>query len=318
MTKRRRDQKRPPQKTPLVLLAGLPHSIAKPVAASIEAGFYATRLISQASGSDNNTLYKTATVAGLVQSVSGYAIRQAKADQSGVAPAKIILAYVPSTDDERLLREFDFYVFPLRLTRLAECSEQGKQYRHHRDIAEEYIKASLQTAFRVLDMEVMPRLSSPRWTEPLSLPPRNFKVSDSERMDDIFREIRKGAQPWGDQLPKIRRIKATHEDLSHHIAKNASREVCSDYRDLLFPPDRTNHGPQRGLEAADTSDEDRKQFMRSAFRFGVPLISGYHHDAQFAGRALVGENFECSRQGIIQLSGDYANIYPNDFVRPSK
>ena len=58
--------------------------------------------------------------------------------------------------------------------------------------------------------------------------------------------------------------------------------------------------------------------MRSVFRFGVPLINGYHHDVQFAGHALSGQTFECSREGFVQLNSNYANIYPNDFVRPSE
>jgi len=120
MSKHYRDRKTAPQKTPAVLLAGLPHSIARPVAISIEEKFSPIRVISQASGFNNDNLYRIETVAGLVQAISGYAIRQAKASQTGVAPAKILLAYVPSADDERILTEFDFYVFPVRLTRLAE------------------------------------------------------------------------------------------------------------------------------------------------------------------------------------------------------
>jgi hypothetical protein len=317
MTKHQRDRKRAPQKTPVVLLAGLPNSIARPVAISIQEKFLPTRVISQASGFDNNNLYRIETVTGLVQAISGYAIRQAKAKQIGVAPANILLAYVPSADDERLLREFDFYVFPLRLTRLAEYSNQGKQFRYDRKVTEEYIGASLETALRNLNLEIMPRLSIPRWTEPLFLPPRNFKVSNTEKMADLFRQMRRGMQPWGDPLPNVRRVKATHEDLPHHIPKGVSKEVCSDYRDLLFPPDKTNHGPQRELDGT-ASDEERKQFMRSAFRFGVPLINGYHHDVQFAGRKLSGQTFECSREGVVQLNCDYANVYPNDFVRPSE
>lgn len=317
MTKHQRDRKRAPQKTPVVLLAGLPNSIARPVSISIQEHFFPARVISQASGFDNDYLYRSETVSGLVQAISGYAIRQAKAKQSGVAPASILLAYVPSADDERLLEEFDFYVFPIRLARLAEYNEHGKQYRHDREVVEDYVRASIETAFRNLNMELLPRLSAPRWTEPLFLPPRNFRVSAMQRMADIFRKMRQGVQSWVDPLPDVRRMKATYEDLPHHLSRGASREVCSDYRALLFPTDKTNHGLQRGLDPA-SSDRDRNQFMRSAFRFGVPLISGYHHDVQFAGRKLSGQTFECSRQGVVTLNCQYANIYPNDFIRPSE
>ena len=317
MLRHRLDRRNESSSKPLVLLAGLPHPTCGAVANTTEKSLFPSpRVIFEASGTDNNNLYRFETVTGLLRAVSDHAVRQLKANTQVPTPTQILLAYVPGADDERLLAEFDFFVFPVRLTRLAEYDERGRQYRHDRKVAEEYVVGSLETALRSF-MEVKRRLSSPSWREPLFLPPRNFRVSATERMADIFTDMRRAVQPWGPPIPNVRTTKVTHKELSKHLREGASREVLSDARGLLFPHDQSGHGPVRALDPT-SSHEERKQFMRSSFRFGVPLIDGYHHDVQYGGRGLGGETFECSRRGVVQLDCDYANIYPNDFIRPSK
>jgi hypothetical protein len=316
MIRHRRDIRKEARRVPLVLLAGLPHPISGAVASVVEKTLVPSpKVIHQASGSDNKELYKPQTVAGLLRAVSDYAVRQLRAQTSPPIPTQILLAYVPAGDEERLLGEFDFFVFPVRLTRLAEY-EHGRQYRHDRKICEEYVGPAVETALMNF-MEVKRRLSSPNLREPLFLPPRNFKVTNSDRMADIFLGLRRAKTPWGGPLPNIRTTKVTHDDLKKHVPVGKHKEVLCDHRNLLFPHDQSNHGPAREL-AQGCSEEDRKQFMRSSFRFGVPLIDGYHHDVQYPRRDLGGEQFECSREGIVSLTSAYANVYPNDFVRPSK
>jgi len=315
MIRHRRDARRETS-TPLIVLAGLPHPIHAAVARTLEENLVPSpRVISQASGTDNRYLYKKQTVTVLMEAVSGYAARQIKAQATIPTPKHILLAYVPATDEEQLFTEFDFFVFPIRLTRLAEYDENGRQYRHDRGTTESYVVPSLQTAL-VNFVEIKRRLSSLNPKEPLFLPPLNFEVSKIKRMADIYRELRKEARPWGDPLPSIRMTTVTHDQLKKHVPVGAKKDIFSDSRSLLFPHDRSNHGPAREL-SPNCSHEERKQFMRSSFRFGVPLINGFHHDVQFIGHGLGGERFECSQKGSLQLSSSYANIYPNDFVRPS-
>jgi hypothetical protein len=300
---------------PLVILVGLPHPICAAVGKVTEDTLLPSpRVIFQASGADNRNLYKQHTVAELMRAVSGYANRQLEAKTVPPTPAQILLAYVPASDEEQLLAEFDFFVFPVRLSRLAEYDERGRQYRHDRKVAEDYVVATLQTAL-ISFVEVKRRLSSPSPREPLFLPPCNFKISNAERMADLFREMRQAKRPWGSPLPDIRTAKVTHEQI-RKIPAGKQMEVFSDFRSLLFPHDRSYHGLARELPFG-CSHEVRKQFMRSSFRFGVPLIDGFHHDVQFGGRSLGGETFECSQKGSLQLSCSHANVYPNDFVRPS-
>jgi len=274
------------------------------------------RIIFAPSGANDSELYKTQTVSTLLRAVSEYSVRHLRPQIEVPSPTQILLAYVPAADEERLLAQFDFFVFPVRLTRLAEYDVNGRQHRHSPKVAEGYIAPMIETALRAFS-EIKRRISNATWTEPLCLPPRNFKVSDTERIADIFREMRQSKRPWGSPLPEIRSMRVSHELLPANLREGASREVFADSRDLLFPPDNSHHGVVRELTAG-CADAERKLFMQSAFRFGAPLRDGYHHDVQYGGRDLRGTMFECSRRGVIPLSCTYANVYPNDFVRPSK
>jgi hypothetical protein len=129
--------------------------------------------------------------------------------------------------------------------------------------------------------------------------------------------MRRATIQWNAQLAGIRTTKVTHEDLKKHVPHGAHKHVLCDCRDLLFPHDRSNHGPARML-SPESSRAERREFMQSSFRFGVPLSDGYHHDVQYAGRSLGGATFECCRGGTLRLYSEYANVYPDDFVRPSK
>jgi hypothetical protein len=160
---------------PLVILAGLPHPICAAVAKSVEAKCAPTpRVVFEASGNDGRQLYKEQTVSALMGAVAEYALRHLKVQAIPSTPRHIILAYVPADDEERLLSEFDFFVFPLRLARLADYDEHGRQHRHNRKVAEEYVVSLFETAVREFT-EIKRRLSSVSDKEPLFLPPRNFE-----------------------------------------------------------------------------------------------------------------------------------------------
>jgi hypothetical protein len=317
MTRQRQDVRKEVHTAPLILLAGIPHPDCAAVAAAVEASVSpAPRVIFQASGSDNAALYREQTVAALLRAVTEYAVRQSRAQKVPPTPTQILLAYVPAPDEESLLAEFDFFVFPVRLTRLAEYDDYGRQHRHDRRVAETYVVSSITNVLRDF-VEVKRRLSSASLREPLFLPPRNFKVSQTQKMADIFKEFRQAARPWGSPITEISTAKVTHKDLPKHVFGSGHKEVLSDSRSLLFPHDLSNDGFTREIPS-DSSDEERKRFMRSSYRFGVPLTNGYHHDVQFAGRDLGGAVFECPVNGTLTLNSTYANVYPNDYVRPSK
>lgn len=314
--KRNRLDFRKSSPTPLLILAGLPHSICTAVAKTVESNCRPQlRVVFQASGNNDAQLYKPATLEALICAVSGYAERQRRASQVPPAPEHVLLAYIPSDDDQRLLKEFEFFAFPIRLTRLAEF-DYGRQLRHDLRIASDYVLSSLQLAWPVF-AEIKRRLSSPSEKDPLFLPPKNFWVSERERMADVFSEFLRQRLAWNDPLLQLSRVNVTHEDLPNNLRPGAHRSVLCDSRGLLFPHDHSNHGVSREL-LEDSSVRDRQLLLRSNFRFGVRLSDGYHHDVQFCGRDLGGQEFNCAVAGNIRLRCSHASVYPNDYVRPSK
>ena len=313
MAKRKRLDFRGSPAKPLIILAGLPHPTCVRIANSIEQKVVpATRVVFQASGHDPKKLYPPHTVVALTKAVTEFAIRQS----SIPAPRHILLAYVPSADEEELLTAFDFFVFPLRLNRLSEFDNFGRQYRHDLPTSEPYTIESIRTITPQF-MELKRRLSCPSDKEPLFLPPRNFKVSTAESVADKFRAMRRLESAWSDPMHDIARVEVTKSELPKHVHTAAKKMVLADARGLLFPHDPSVHGVPRQLDES-RDDFGRTNLMRASFRFGVPLCPGYHHDVQFCGRKLNGQQFDCERQGLIDLHCSYVNVYPNDYIRPSK
>jgi len=119
-------------------------------------------------------LYSEKLVSGLLEAVSNYAVRQQNAQPSSVTPNQILLGYVPAADEEHLLQAFDFFVFPVRLIKLAEYDAScGQQYRHSQEFALEYLVKTLEAAIRSFG-PLKARLSTPGSREPFFLPPVIF------------------------------------------------------------------------------------------------------------------------------------------------
>lgn len=163
--------------------------------------------------------------------------------------------------------------------------------------------------------EIRRRVSSYSTSEPLFLPPRNFHVSNQIRLRSLFLELRSGTRAWEDKLNELTLARVTREDLPHHVTKGA-RNIFRDARDLLFPRDENHHGSAREIVESDKR-LTHQSLLRSCYRFGVPLPLGFHHDVQFSKKPLFNTSFECEQKGPILLTCDYANVYPNDFVRAS-
>ncbi|MCY4585473.1 MAG: hypothetical protein OXB98_05485 [Bryobacterales bacterium] len=315
--KRNRPGLKQKDEVPLVLLAGLPHPICSRVAESVKTSpSLKARVIHQASPSHGKQLYSKDTVEMLIKAVSHYVWRQLNSHPDPQRPQHLLLAYVPASDEEYLLSEFEFFAFPVRLNRMAGYDASGRQYRHDLDHAKRYVVSSLEKASRQFLTSFKRRLASVSDQEPLFLPPGNFRISKTERMSDIFRTLQQ-TDSWSNPIDCVRKVKVTSDDLCKSVPTGANKFVLSDFRSLLFPYGRMFHGRPPKL-SENSSHEERKHFMRSWFRFGVPLLGGFHHDVQFAGRPLKGVQFECSRKGCLKLSCSHANVYPNDYVRPAQ
>lgn len=315
--KRKRLDYRKSTPAPLIIVAGLPNPLSVTVAKYLELKFIPEpKTIQQPSGNLDSGLYRPGTVESLLSAVSAFAERQRKAQPEVTVPSFILLAYVPSPDEEQLLKAFEYFVFPVRLSRLADYDARGRQMRHDLALAQEYVLSSLQIAFGEF-REIKRRLSSPSDKEPLFLPPNNFRTLDEGRVAALFSGLVRQRLAWNDLVKTVKSTQVTNQDLPSKVARGATKTILQDARGLFFPRDLSFHGVPREIEQ-NSSVQERQLHMKSSFRFGVPLPDGFHHDAQFAGRDLASTVFECCKAGVIQPGGSHANIYPNDFVRPVK
>jgi hypothetical protein len=159
----------------VLILAGMPDHVSRAAQTKISYHFARWHVIHQPSPRKNDEmLYSEKLVSGLLEAVSNYAVRQQNAQPSSVTPNQILLGCVPAADEEHLLQAFDFFVFPVRLIKLAEYDAScGQQYRHSQEFALEYLVKTLEAAIRSFG-PLKARLSTPGSREPFFLPPVIF------------------------------------------------------------------------------------------------------------------------------------------------
>ena len=282
------------------------------------AGPYA-KVIAIASGTVDGALFRRATVDSLLRAGSEFAIRrlQNRNDDELPRPRRISLLYIPAEDDENLLSAFDFFVFPIPMRDLSLFDGVGRQRRHDSNACERAIQAAFDKYQRDLPVVVQRRVESRRSSEPLLLPPVNFHTP-SGNLGRMFSELTRGTRSWENAKPNgvIAEI-FDYERLPGFLREQERQEIYRDSRSVVFPCARANelHGRPAEINHPPTL-ADLQYFLRSVYRFGAPLPEGFHHDAQLEdGRHFNNMNFVCAREGPILVSGNHANVYPNDFVR---
>jgi len=59
-----------------------------------------------------------------------------------------------------------------------------------------------------------------------------------------------------------------------------------------------------------------KAMLNQLYRFGIPVLDGFHYDVQKEHNdSLDGLPLDCIKQGKVLCSGTHVNVYPNDYVR---
>jgi hypothetical protein len=312
-------QPRGPQQ--LYVIAGLPLATVRGASEWLRANVKDAIVQAIPSSSDDGPLYPEALVGQIVRSVGSFAIRRrTKGPERPATPATITLLYVPASDDERLLAAFDFAVMVAPLTSLVSRDDKARQRRHILSAIEQELADASDAAGAVRQglYEVVQRLGRQADNEAMLLPPRNFAVGDHDLVP-AFRAFRLNERAWTDRLPDLGPTDLTHDDIARIPAKR-TRRVFVDSRGMAFliAHQTAYDGPPREAE----NDEDIGELLstlRSLYRFGGALAPGLHHDAQRSdGSVLDGAIFHCDRDGRVSANGDYANIYPNDYVRVHK
>jgi hypothetical protein len=314
----------------LVVVVGLAPGIVEQARGWIERALgKPVRVIPIRASQDDNTPYSNVQISEIIGTVADYAKRKRKAEQQPT-PSSIILLYVPGQTQEPMLAAFDFFVFPIPMVALAGF-ENGKQLRH--DATE--VKAAIDDALSPgsVSMEsfkaVHERVTAVRDAEPLQMPPVNFHFERNRPIREIFIAMRRGNRDWVDGVNELIQKEFGHERIPH-LRNEARRWAYRDARGLVFlrADLLAHHGANREVieddEEPDEGDEEDVQaelaLLRGAFRFGCPLLPGFHHDVQLEKDKLLKHIwFECGRKGRVNSAKVvYANIYPNDIVRAKK
>lgn len=311
----------------MFVLAGLPKSLHN------RAGLILRDLTQQdikyvgiPSSERDGALYPENLISILVQATAGFTIRRrVNGTEQQSVPSSIMLLYVPSVDDEFLLRRFDFAVFPIPLHELALRDATGRQFRHSEKALTETLRRAMDPAGPVrqnlhIIKERIARLSD---AEPFLLPPRNFHLERDKRIASLFEAFRRGERQWADRIPELCPQSLKKDNFSR-LEKNETRKVFIDYRKLIFLKahstayDGATRETEEGKRYGPPEDPERDLLLKlkGLYRFGAPLPNGFHHDVQREqGKTLEGVEFECARSGQVRGRASHANIYTNDFVR---
>jgi len=305
----------------LFLLAGLPHPLHSRMEEFFQnvAGTHA-KVIATPSPSYDGPLYRERTLEALLTAGAQFAVRRLKhrSEDQAARPRRIVLFYVPSEDDELLLRAFDFFVFPLPLRDLSTFDDYGNQRRHQRVACETAIRKGIEVYTRDLVGLLQRRIGSQKSHEPLLLPPANFHLN-GRRLRQPFCELTHGIRAWASAMPEAASPQMfNHETLPDFLDHNERQLIFRDSRNVVFPCARPTE--YHGAQEIDPTAEVRvlRELLRTTYRFGISLPQGFHHDAQFeGGRHFNQTKFDCSRQGEILVTASHVNIYANDYVRPA-
>ncbi|MBO9579657.1 MAG: hypothetical protein J7498_02050 [Sphingobium sp.] len=302
----------------MYVIAGLPIAIHRDAVANLQARLPQAIVKGNPAPSLDGALYSPAAVNQIVRSVGEFTVRRRTNGNAQPAPSSITLLFVPAPDQENLLQRVDFAVMSAPLPTLIALDEHYKQLRHDRDAVADALRTAVAASgeARMNLNRVVERLSRRSDNEALLLPPRNFMTPEGNLVP-AFTAIRRGDRTWADRLEDVGPIPLTHEDVPKRIQPSQTRRVFVDDRGMAFfiAHPTAYDGPPREIEDGDSTDE-LLGALRTLYRFGGAIEPGLHHDVQRRdGSSLDGALFDCSKKGRINANAQYANIYPNDFVR---
>lgn len=309
----------PNSRRDMIVLAGLPQAAHMRTTAYLKERFPLLIVLGYPGPPKEGALYPSRTVSSLMNMVGDFAVaRRTKGPVQPLAPATITLLYVPSIDDEKLLRAFDFAVMPVPLASLLALDARYRPSRHDPDAAIAAVLAAIDKAgdARTALNHVVRRLAYQSSNEGMLLPPHNYLRDDGD-LSAVFREFRQGKRAWTDRMGELGPDALTSQDMPKRIPPDKTDRMFVDARGMAFPIAHPTayDGPPREIEP-DEAENAVASTLRSLYRFGGPVARGLHHDAQRSdGSALQGATFHCSEQSTFNAQGNYANIYPNDYVR---
>lgn len=318
---RSRSEKRgAPGPTPLLVIAGLPEATALAAAATINNDVNLRwRAIATAFTNRDNSIYaEPRPILELGRLACGFAIADAY-DADGIpSPSRIAVAYVDTPGFEQLWEVFGHAVWPIPLRHPDWTWPKGRHWRNEIETVIRVMRQELAVIETNIAEEVRLRLEAHRSDDILLLPGRNFQIDPELRLIDRFRAFMSGQIDVAGVEEGVRIEKFPYERLAEFYKRMGGRgkRFALDRRDIVFPKsnygqDGGQHDIPAGLEITATIVQ---RALESRYRFGTPLKpAGFQHDAQREGGAqFADEAFHCVNKGVVMMSGDHVNVFPND------
>ena len=277
------------------------------------------RIIDNPTSQNDANIYNDRYISQIAASVTEFAVYKRKKRSENLVPAFLTVLYVPTPDSKRLVEFFGYSAHLVPLHDLAERLQDGRLKRHDLEDAQSSLERNFFSSTSVKEdiSKIIQRISRLVPDEELLLPPTNFRLSEDEGIASKFSAYINGSLGWDDRISdELSKVDLRSTD-GVTVKHRGSGHTYVDYEQIAFPPADPGayHGDVRRLEN-EAMDLDRKLLLWSLFRFGAPLPSGFHHDAQRPdGRHLKDQRFFCSRVGNVFASGTHVAIYPNDCIR---
>jgi hypothetical protein len=236
-----------------------------------------------------------------------------------ITPSRVFLLFISSTDGANLylLKNFEFFAYPVMMPT---PDEQTVKWRHNPDLVLEAVVSCIRNIMEFTpDINfVINEISQRLRKTPLALPATNFHETNDTPLRIYFRELAL-AGTWSDIEERLHVRRYTKDDLpdARGIGPRGV-SAFTDARGLIFvpPPPELWHAVLRELRTFNNLTVLHNK-MNEMYRLGIPVIEGFHYDAQLrGGRQFTNVQLTCCESGEKDSKGwVYANIYPNDFVR---
>lgn len=323
-----------PGPSPLLVIAGLPETTAQAAAATIDNDdTIRWRAIAVPFSNGNDRIYaKDRAILDLGIQVCSFAMKARPGADKVPTPSRIVVAYVPAPQSERLWHVFGHAVWPLRLEHPDWSWPKGMHWRHNIETVTQLLRHAIDTADAQPARDLRLRLEARRTDDVLLLPGRNFHLDGQEQLIGRFRAFMENQLGIAQIEEGILIEKFCYERLKafYNRVGGSGKRFAIDARGIVFA--KSNVGQDGGvheieyeatIKACAEPDETLEvrsmllnHTLESRYRFGTPLTpAGFQHDAQFEdGRLFDRQVFSCRTKGNINISGDHTNIFPSDVV----
>lgn len=322
MSSRRQKSVRRDRQVPLLVVAGLPERVITAAIKTVEREREPWRVIARTFPEADAEIYaRENSILELLRETCVFAeVQRSKTEKPIPAPSRIVLAYVAAPGSARLISAFGHSVYPVQLNVQDWHWPRGKHWRHQIELVVGQLKHAITLAESPAIHDLKLRLEARRKDDVLLLPGRNFHINGG-RLQQRFREMLLGNLMLEEVERDIETRRFPFEALSDFYARvgGQNKSFAVDARGLVFAiSERAFHGNTWTIEpTVNYSENDLRLILEGLYRFGMAIPSGFQHDVQWEGqRNLNQEIFDCSKDGVKDISGTHANVYGNDVVRP--